>query len=113
MTIALRGPIFMNVCRAFEGVNVAAVISSSGASAERFTPVTKSAIGTRRVPRTDAHSTSRTFDDERRQRVARRRRGGEVAADRAAVADLRRADGPRGLGQRGQQLGQPGAIASV
>ena len=39
-------------------------------------------------------------------RVARGRGGAEVAADRAAVADLRRADRARRLGERGKQLGE-------
>ena len=30
ITIALRGPIFMNVCGAFDGVSQTAVINSSG-----------------------------------------------------------------------------------
>src|SRR5439155_1236594 len=34
-----------------------------------------------------------------RQRVARRRAGAQIPADRACVADLRRADGPRGFAQ--------------
>ena len=42
---------------------------------------------------------------QHRQAVAGRRGGAEVAADRRPVADLRRADGPRGLGQRAE-LGQ-------
>src|SRR5262249_57554854 len=52
ITIALRGPIFMNVCGACEGVTYTAVISSSLASAVRLTPVAKSAGGRRRPPRT-------------------------------------------------------------
>ncbi len=44
----------------------------------------------------------RALDEQRRQRVSRRRRGAEVAADRAAVADLRRAHRARGLGERRQ-----------
>ena len=106
ITIAFRGPTFMNVCGARRRRQPTAVISSSGASAFRFTPVTKSRD--RHAPRA-AHRRAldlRALDDERRQRVARRRRGREVAADRAAVADLRRADGARRLGERGQQLGQ-------
>src|SRR5207302_11084647 len=43
-------------------------------------------------------------DEERRQRVARRRGGREIPADRAAVADLRAADRARRLGQRRQEL---------
>ena len=113
ITIALRGPIFMNVCGARDGVSQTAVISSSAASALRFTPVTNSESGIRREPRTDDALDLRVLDHERRERVAGRRGGGEVAADRAAVADLRRADGARGLGKRRQQLGQLAAIASV
>ena len=59
-----------------------------------------------------ASSISRVLDEERRQRVAGRRRGAEVAADRAAVADLRRADGSRRLRERRQR--RPSSrIASV
>ena len=58
ITIALRGPIFMNVCGSPDGVTQTAVISSSGASTVRLTPVTKSPRATRRLPRTEEHSTS-------------------------------------------------------
>ena len=59
MTIAFRGPTFMKVCGAREGVTQTAVISSSGSSAFRFTPGDElAARGTRRTPRTDAHSIS-------------------------------------------------------
>jgi hypothetical protein len=40
------------------GVSQTAVISSSGSSAFRLTPVMNSRIGRRRTPRTDAHSIS-------------------------------------------------------
>ena len=83
-----------------------AVISSSASSTFRFTPVTKSSTGTRRVPRTDAHSTSAPSTHERRERVTGRRRSAEVAADRAAVANLRRTDRARRLGERGQHAAQ-------
>ena len=54
------------------------------------------------------------LDEERRQRVAGRRGGAEVAAERAAVPDLRRADGARRLGERGQRAPRAArAIASV
>jgi hypothetical protein len=49
----------------------------------------------------------RAVDEQRRQRVSRGRGRAEVAADRAAVADLRPADSARGLGQREQRLGEP------
>jgi hypothetical protein len=42
------------------------------------------------------------LDEQRRQRVTGGRRGAEVAADRATVADLRRPDRPRRLRERGQ-----------
>ena len=58
MTIALRGPIFMNVCAAPLGWMCTATISSSSASAFRFGPTRKSVSGSRRVPRTLASSTS-------------------------------------------------------
>ena len=60
----------------------------------------------RRSPRTLAISHLGVLDEERRQRVAGRRRRAEVAADRAAVADLRRADRARRLGQRRQRAGE-------
>ena len=58
ITIALRGPIFMNVCGALDGVSHTAVISSSGVERVALDAGHELASGTRRVPRTDAHSTS-------------------------------------------------------
>src|SRR5262249_60407601 len=58
ITIALRGPIFMNVCGAPDGVTQTAAISSSGASAVRLTPVTNSRRGRRGEPRNGMHSPS-------------------------------------------------------
>ena len=55
-------------------------------------------------PARDATSTDALLDEQRRQRVARRRGRAEVAAERAAVADLRRADRARRLGERRQEL---------
>ena len=108
ITIALRGPTFMNVCGCRRSAtSETATISSSSASAFRFGADEElRRAATRRVPRTLASSTSRAVDEQRRQRVAGRRRGAEVAADRAAVADLRRADRARRLRERGQQLGE-------
>ena len=51
-------------------------------------------------------STTASSDQQRRVRVARGGGGAEIPADRAAVADLRRADRARGLGERGQELGE-------
>ena len=102
MTIALRGPTFMKVWAPPLGVSRTAVTSSSGASAVRLTPSRNSSSGS------DAHAAHareldlRALDEERWQRVAGGRGSPEVAADRAPVADLRRADGARGLGERGQ-----------
>ncbi len=48
----------MNVCGTREGVTQTAAISSSGSSTFRFTPATNAATGTRRLPRTEMHSTS-------------------------------------------------------
>ncbi len=58
ITIAFRGPIFMNVCEAPDGESHTAVISSSGSSVFRFGPTRNSPSGTRRTPRTLASSTS-------------------------------------------------------
>ena len=58
ITIALRVPILENCCGPSAGGSRYAAISSSGARQLRFGPVTNSAIGTRRVPRVDASSTS-------------------------------------------------------
>ena len=46
------------------------------------------------------------LDEERRERVAGGRGRPEVPADRPAVANLRRADRPRRLGQRRERLGE-------
>ena len=62
-----------------------------GAATLRLTPVKKSATGISRVPRTEATSTAAPEREQRRVAVAGRRGGAEVAADRAPVADLRRA----------------------
>ena len=109
ITIAFRGPTFMNVCFARLGSTRTGRISSSGSSAFRLTPTRNSAE--RHAPLApDARDCDLgALDEQRRQRVARRRGGAEVAADRAAVADLRRAHRSRGLGQRGQLL-RDGAV---
>ena len=112
ITIAFRGPTFMNVCRAPLGRTCTATISSSGG--ERV--LLRADAGTRceREPALAADARQldlRALDEQRRQRVARRRGGAEVAADRAAVADLRRADRPRRLRERRQQ--PPPAAARI
>ena len=58
ITIAFRGPTFMNVCAPPLGRRRTDVTSSSGASAVRFTPRRNSSSGSVRVPRTLASSTS-------------------------------------------------------
>ena len=56
MTMALRVPILLN-CSGPDGSGMCtAAISSSGASALRFTPVKKSSMAIIRVPRTEAAS---------------------------------------------------------
>ena len=114
ITIALRGPTFMNVCRGPVGRMSTAVISSSGSSAFRFGPEQEVPERQRRSPRRARSTTSRFGDQERRERVPGRGGGAEVAADRAAVADLRAADGARRLRERRQPPRRAGpAIASV
>ena len=77
------------------GISTAA-ISSSGSSALRFDAGEEVAPPGRRRAAHRLHLDSGAGGQQRRMRVAGRRRGAEVAADRAAVADLRRADRARG-----------------
>jgi hypothetical protein len=59
ITIAFRGPTFMNVCRISRGSTRTETISSSGRRAFCFGPVRKRATGTTRTPRAaDASTTS-------------------------------------------------------
>jgi hypothetical protein len=58
MTIAFRGPTFMNVCRLPDGSTWTATTSSSARSEFRFGPMRNSETASRRVPRTLASSTS-------------------------------------------------------
>ena len=58
MTIALRVPTLLNSCGPSAGLIQKAAISSSLARQLRFGPVMKSPTGMRRVPSTDASSTS-------------------------------------------------------
>ncbi len=58
ITIAFRGPTFMNVCVPRLGVSRTATISSSGSSAFRFGPTRKSRSGIVRTPPRRASSTS-------------------------------------------------------
>ena len=105
ITIAFRGPTFMNVCPATARLDAhrddqlvgreRVLLDADEELRERQSPLAPHA----------RHLDLRVLDEQWRQRVAGRRRGAEVAADRAAIADLRRADGARGLGQRGQRLG--------
>ena len=106
ITMAFRGPTFMKVCRLPDGVSVTATISSSSASAFRFGPTRNSASGTVRRGAGLGQLDLGALDQEGRQRVTRGRGGAEVAADRAAVSNLRRADRARGLGQRRLELGE-------
>ena len=77
-------------------------IISPGASAVRLTPTMNSPTGSVRRP-LDADEVDLGVEGgEHRQPVAGRRAGGEVAADRAGIADLRAADRARRLGQRRQ-----------
>ena len=114
ITIAFRGPTFMNVCGAPDGVSQHR--GDQLVRRERVPLHAGDEVGERHAARA-AHRRALdlgALDHERRQRVAGRRRGAEVAADRAAVADLRRADRARRLGERRQQLAPARrAIASV
>ena len=107
ITIAFRGPTFMNVCAARRSRRDSrddelVLGERRSASGRRGSP----SAATTRVPRTLASSTSRVRDEQRRQGVAGRRGGAEVPADRAAVPDLRRPDRARRLRERGQQAGE-------
>ena len=95
ITIALRVPIFENCWPPRAAGMWNAAISSSGSSTLRFGPVMKSSIGMRRVAARRGDLDLGVRRVQRRQRVAGGGGGAEVAADRPAVADLRRADGPR------------------
>ena len=106
ITIALRGPTFMNVCRLSDTSTETPRMSSSSARTFRLGPTRNSCKGTTRSPRTARHLHLCTAHEQRRQRVARRRRRPEVAADRPAIADLRPADGSRRLRQSRQRLGE-------
>src|SRR5262249_28961156 len=113
ITIALRGPIFMNVCGAFDRVSQTAVIISSSAEArrvlgERVALHAGYELGHRHAARPARRRALHLggLDEERRDRVAGGRRRAEVAADRAAVPDLRRADGARRLRERRQDIAQ-------
>ena len=106
MTIALRGPIFMKVCGCAAGRDLRRddeLVVGEGAPLDA-----DEELGERDVARpANARDLDlRSLDQERRQRVARGRRGAEVPADRPAVADLRRPDGARGLGERRAALGE-------
>ncbi len=62
MTMALRVPTLENCCGPSAFLMWTRLISSSGSSALRFTPVKNSSTGMRRVPRTDSASTSAPAD---------------------------------------------------
>ena len=108
ITIAFRGPTFMNVCRISRGSRRTATISSSGRSAFCFGPVRK------RDDRNHAHPSRgrrdhhlRLVDEQRRQGVARGRSGAQISAQRAAIPDLRRAHRSRRFGQSRQHRCDP------
>ena len=108
ITIAFRGPTFMNVCRISRGSRRTATISSSGRSAFCFGPVRKRDDRNHAHPargRRDHHL--RLVDEQRRQGVARGRSGAQISAQRAAVSDLRRAHRPRCFRQSGQHRCDP------
>ena len=89
ITIAFRGPTFMKVCADPLGVDATETTISSGSSAFCLTPTQE--VAKREAPLTpdarDLHLG--VLDEQRRQRVTGGRGRAEVAADRAAVADLR------------------------
>ena len=101
MTIAFRGPTFMNVwgCPARRDVNR----DDQLVALERV-PLRADEELLERQPSRPAHARELdlgALDEERRQRVARGRGRPEVPADRPAVSYLRRADGARRLRERG------------
>ncbi len=93
----------MNVCSPPLGRRRTDTTSSSGARAVRFTPRRNSSSGSAASPADAFELDLGALCEERRQRVSCRRGGTEVAADRPAVPDLRRADRSGRLGEGGQQ----------
>ena len=81
-----------------------AATSSSGCEGGLAGPVKNSSTAIERVPLRRRDLDRRAGGEQRRVGVAGGRGGPEVAADRAAVADLRRADGAGGLRERGQDV---------
>ena len=113
ITIAFRGPTFMNVCGCPLGRT--STDDDQLVRLERVPLDADEELVERKRPLA-AHARELdlgALDEQRRKRVARRRGRAEVAADRAAVADLRRADRARRLGQRGQLVRERSRIASV
>src|SRR6266536_1880647 len=100
MTMALRGPTLANCCGPPATGTCTAATSSSGSRTLRLGPVKNSATGSRREPRTEATSTSASPASSGGRGRA------EVAADRPAVADLRRAHRARGDRQPGQDVAE-------
>jgi hypothetical protein len=106
MTIALRVPIFANCWGPVAGRQVEGgdqlVLAGRLALGAGDELRHRQAARARRAGQLDL----RVGDVERRQAVAGRGCGAEVAAHRPAVADLRRAHGARGDGQAGQALAE-------
>ena len=67
-----------------------------------------SPMGSRRTPSTLANSTTASSGGEHRKAVTGRRARDDVAADRRRIADLRRTDRARRLGQRRDDAGERG-----
>ena len=105
ITIAFRGPTFMNVC--LPPVSTSSpTTSSSSARTFCFGPTRKSVSGDDARAADARELDLRAGDEQRRQGVAGRRGGAEVPADRPAVPDLRRPHRARGLRQRRQEAGE-------
>ena len=104
ITIALRVPILANCSRLPAIGTVMAVTSSSGCRADWPGPVKNSSTGIGLVWMRRRDLDRRARGEQRRMGVTGGRGGPEVAADRGAVADRRRADGAGGLGERGEDV---------
>ena len=108
MTMALRVPTLRNSCGPSSTGTRTPTMSSPGDSAVRLGPTQNSPRRDRRAgPTVDCTSTHGVERGQHRQGVAGGRGGGQVAADRAGVADLGRPDGAGRLGQ-GRAPARPG-----
>ena len=108
ITIALRTPTFRYSCGPRRTGTRTATTSSPAPSTVRFGPTKNSRDRDDAGAARPGDLDRRAERDEHGQRVAGRRRGGEVAADRARVADLRRADGARRVRERRREVARPG-----